>query len=84
MIEKTIDYWYFTQLVKERIAITPVIAFVEKHFGSDWNYNIFKSKKTSVLLVSADQVQTRLSGGVTLSLLTSKTYLRRPRSLCRV
>jgi len=51
MIEKTIDYWYFTKLVKERIAITPVIAFIKKHFGPDWNYNIFKAGKDEVLQI---------------------------------
>jgi hypothetical protein len=45
MIDKTIHYWDFTQLVKERIAEQPVKDFVEKHFGFDWKYNIFKTSK---------------------------------------
>ena len=51
MITKTIQYWEITTLVRERIAITPVIAFIEKHFGSDWNYNVFKAGKDEVLQI---------------------------------
>jgi len=51
MIEKLIDYWTFTQLVKERIAVDPVKAFKLKHFGDDWKINIFKSKKDEILQI---------------------------------
>jgi len=63
MITKTIDYWTFTQLVRERIAITPVIAFIEKHFGSDWNYNVFKAGKDEVLQIYSSETCFTCIGG---------------------
>ena len=63
MINNTIDYWTFTQLVRERIAIPPVLAFKIKHFGDDWEHNIFKSKKDEVLQIYNDDVCFTCIGG---------------------
>lgn len=63
MIEKTIDYWNLTQLVKERIAKDPVDAFKLKHFGDDWKVNIFKSKKDEVLQIYNDDICVTCIGG---------------------
>ncbi len=63
MIEKTIHYWDFTQLVKERIAIAPVEAFVIKHFGCDWKYNVFKTSKDEVLQIYNNDICFTCIGG---------------------
>ncbi len=51
MLDKTIDFWELTQLVKERILMAPVQEFVLKHFGLDWDINIFKTDKDEVLQI---------------------------------
>jgi hypothetical protein len=63
MITKTIEYWNLTQLVKERIAEQPVRDFVMKYFGTDWNHNIFKSKKDEVLQIYNDDICFTCIGG---------------------
>jgi hypothetical protein len=63
MITKTIDYWTLTQLVKERIAIDPVKAFIAKHFGPDWEYNIFKTVKDEVLQIYNEDTCYTVIGG---------------------
>ncbi len=51
MIDKTIQFWEFTQLVKERIAMEPVQEFKLKYFGDDWKINVFKTDKDEVLQI---------------------------------
>ena len=63
MIDKTIHYWNFTQLVKERIAPEPVEAFKLKHFGTDWKVNIFKTCKDEVLQIYNDDACFTCIGG---------------------
>ena len=63
MIEKTIDYWTLTTLVKERIAQEPVEAFVLKHFGGGWSYNIFKTCKDEVLQIYNEDTCVTCIGG---------------------